>query len=416
MAENPVPVEALSPAALKYAGPNAPLPAKMMAARGLAPLLPRDLVAVVALLGADPDPQVSELASKTLGSLPERILVTALGERLPPKILDAVARRLADQPNYVELLLLNQATEDETVCFLASKAKERQLEIIAQNEQRLLRFPRIIEALYMNPQTRMSTVDRVMELAVRNGIELSGIPVFKEVQAAILGVRGEAEPPPAPEPTPPQAVPPAADSRPLEKLAESWPPEAPSQPAPEPVRLDELRPPPAPTEPLLTELSSEEIATLVDERCEGEAEAPAADAIERRESMTFRISKMTVSQRIRFAVLGNREVRSYLMRDTNRLVAASAIKNPRVTEQEVVTIAQSRSVNDEVIRIVASSREWTKNYRIRLNLVNNPKCPLPSALTLLRSLRANDVKAIAKNKNVPTAVSGMAKRLSTEIR
>jgi hypothetical protein len=123
---------------------------------------------------------------------------------------------------------------------------------------------------------------------------------------------------------------------------------------------------------------------------------------------------MTAAQRIRFAVLGNREARNYLMRDANRLVASSAIKNPRVTDQEVVAIAQSRSVNDEVIRIVAGRREWTKTYRIRLNLVNNPKCPLPSALTLLRTLRANDVKAIAKNKNVPTAVSGTARRLSAE--
>lgn len=407
MAENPVPIEALSPSAQKYAGPNAPAPAKTMAARGLAPLLPRDLITVLAALAGDPDPQVAEMAGKTFRGLPERILSAALAERLHPAVLDVAAHRLADHANYVELLLLNQATEDDTVFFLASKAKERQLEIIAQNEQRLLRFPKIIEALYMNPQTRMSTVDRVMELAVRNGLELNGIPVFKEVQAAILGILAEPEAPPAP-------APPPTDSRPLDRLAESWPPEAPPQPAPEPVMLDEMRPPPAPAEAVLTELSAEEISTLVEERSEGEVDAQAADAIERKETITFQISKMTAAQRIRFAVLGNREARNYLMRDANRLVASSAIKNPRVTDQEVVAIAQSRSVNDEVIRIVAGRREWTKTYRIRLNLVNNPKCPLPSALTLLRTLRANDVKAIAKNKNVPTAVSGTARRLSAE--
>ena len=41
-----------------------------------------------------------------------------------------------------------------------------------------------IEKLYMNKSVRMSTADRLIELAVRNGLTL-GIPAFKEAAEAI---------------------------------------------------------------------------------------------------------------------------------------------------------------------------------------------------------------------------------------
>ena len=46
----------------------------------------------------------------------------------------------------------------------------REYEFVATNEQRLLENPRIIELLYMNKNTRMSTADRIVELAARNGL------------------------------------------------------------------------------------------------------------------------------------------------------------------------------------------------------------------------------------------------------
>ena len=137
---------------------------------------------------------------------------------------------------------------------------------------------------------------------------------------------------------------------------------------------------------------------------------------EARSSIGAILSKYKIPQKIRWAMIGNREVRGYLMRDSNRLVASAAIKNPRVTEQEVIAVSQSRNVNDEVIRAIASTKEWTKSYRVRIGLVNNPRTPLPTALTLLRTLRANDVKALAKNKNVPSTLSTAARRLTEEAR
>jgi hypothetical protein len=43
--------------------------------------------------------------------------------------------------------------------------------------------------------------------------------------------------------------------------------------------------------------------------------------------------------------------------------------------------------------------------------VNNPKTPQAVALRFLVLLRASDLKAVAKSKNVPSAVSGHAKKM-----
>src|SRR5262249_16835179 len=74
------------------------------------------------------------------------------------------------------------------VTRIAALSSEVVSELIATNEERLLANPEIIEKLYMNKATRMSTADRLVELAVRNNIELKGIPAYKEAAAAIQHV------------------------------------------------------------------------------------------------------------------------------------------------------------------------------------------------------------------------------------
>jgi hypothetical protein len=408
-----IPPEAFSPAAKRFVGPNVPEPPKMMAARGLAPLPPRDMCTVLAALAFDPIEAVAQAARKTIGALPERILEGALKDKLHPAVLHGLAAEIAKEPRWVELILLNPATDDETVHFLASKTDERQLEIISQNEIRLVRAPHIIEALYLNPRTRMSTVDRLMEFAVRNGLDLSGIPAFKEAQAAILGIRDlpeepeeEVEEEPAKPPAAPQTRAPVVPGAPGSPVSLVSPGGEHAAPAPStPVAPVMLQPIDAPTD-----LAPDEVDALAEERPESETAATESEGPAK--NVQALLIKMTASQRVRWAQIGNREVRSYLMRDSNKMVAAAAIKNPRVTEQEILTTATSRSVNDEVIRVISRSREWTRSYQVRLNLVNNPKCPLPMAMRFLRTLRSHDIKALSKSKNVSAALSTVARRMT----
>jgi hypothetical protein len=123
------------------------------------------------------------------------------------------------------------------------------------------------------------------------------------------------------------------------------------------------------------------------------------------------VASLNVAQKIALAIKGNKEARTLLVRDRNRIVAAAAIRNPRTTEQELVTAAQSRSVCDEVIRIIANSKEMSRAYMVKRALVYNPKTPTQVATRFLPLLRASDLKAIAKSRNVSNAVSTQAKRL-----
>ena len=62
---SPIPFEDLSPAVQRSVGPKAPAPLKLMTARGMAPMPPRDLVTAQVMLAFDGDPKVSEAAAKS---------------------------------------------------------------------------------------------------------------------------------------------------------------------------------------------------------------------------------------------------------------------------------------------------------------------------------------------------------------
>jgi hypothetical protein len=165
----------LTDAAKKALG--GPAPMKMMAARGLAPLKPADLAVVLYHLALDADAALKGAAEKTAGELPEKILGGALADAsLDRNVLDFFALKVVAKPALVEAILLNKNTADETVADMVPKLGEKELELVATNEQRLLRHPPVIGALYMNPKARMSTVDRAVELGVRNNDPGRGAP------------------------------------------------------------------------------------------------------------------------------------------------------------------------------------------------------------------------------------------------
>jgi hypothetical protein len=123
------------------------------------------------------------------------------------------------------------------------------------------------------------------------------------------------------------------------------------------------------------------------------------------------IQKMSVMQQIKLARSGGKEARSLLIRDRNKIVATSTIKSPKITDTEIVTIAKSRNVSDEILRLIARNREWTKNYQIRSALATNPKCPQAEAIKFLNYLQDRDLRSIMKSKDVPSVISTHARRI-----
>ena len=356
----------LPAAATRILDAKTPAPLRQMAAKGIAPgLKAHEALAVVVLLSTGADEAVAATANATLAKIPDAILAGAMTRDLDPGVLDVIGPMHARDMRVMEKLLLLPQLRVEAAAKIATLASEPVAEMMATNEQRLLSFPQIIEALYMNKQTRMSTADRMIELAVRNKIELSGIPAFKQAAQAIQN----------------------------ELIAEAQEDRTPD---------DE------------TFFEAEKIATAIDSEIDDthtvDEETGEEKVVDKALPLYAQIANMTISQKIRRATLGSKSDRMILVRDANRLVAEAAIESPMIQEGEVAMISTSRTVSDSVLKSIAMSREWTRNNQIRFNLVSNPRTPFAFVAKLLPLLREHDLKALSKNKNVPGAVQQLARQ------
>jgi len=351
--------------AQKLLGGGAPAPARLMASKGIIPgLKPADVVTVIAALTEDEDPKVAESAQATFEKLPPPMLAGALSADLEGAVIDKLAVAYATDADVVEKLLRLPSLGTEALEVLAERCNEKIGELIATNEQRLLKNPTVIEKLYMNKRVRMSTADRLLELAVRNGLELN-IAAFKEAAAAI---KNELIMEASPEPTPDDLL-----------FAEA----------------DELA--------RQAELGEEDDTHIVDD----EGEEKLKDQFL---PLYAQIAQMTVSQKIRRAQVGTAAERLLLVRDTNRLVSVAAVKSPAMREGEAQIIAASRNVSEEVLREIARNREFTRSYQVKINLTRNPRTPFTFASRIIPLLRDNDLRDMAKSKNVASAVRQAARQ------
>jgi hypothetical protein len=128
-------------------------------------------------------------------------------------------------------------------------------------------------------------------------------------------------------------------------------------------------------------------------------------------NLATRIQEMTVNEKIKLALIGDMEARRLLIREGNRQIQLAVLNNPRITDTEIVAISNSRNVYDDLLRQLATSREWHRVYAVRLALVKNPKTPYALALRLVPTLVSSDLRVLAKSRAVPPAVATAAKRI-----
>ena len=137
-------------------------------------------------------------------------------------------------------------------------------------------------------------------------------------------------------------------------------------------------------------------------------EAGLTEAAKR--SLFARVATMAVVQRIRLAYRGNKEERMFLVQDRNRLVSAAVLKSPKTRDSDAETIANMKSVSEDVLRGITFRRDWMRHYGIMRNIVKNPRSPIDVTLALVIRLNAKDQKVLAGDRNVPEAVRAFARR------
>jgi len=349
----------LSPQARKYANREAPLQTRRLAARGALPLPPLELTTVLFALMHDPDAEVKATARDSLEGLPREVTSAVLSGPGHPALLSHLVHVHREDNQLMETLALNAAASDETFVFLAELPFKRVVDIVANNQQRLLRCPAIVDALGANPLTGRSVIDRIL---------------------SFLGVdRPEAE-----------AV---EDADAFEELPE------------------------------VSEITDEAAASALRALLGDDATGLAQELLEevegeldedQKNNLFSLVQTMTVMQKIKLARMGNKEARGLLVRDHNKIVATAAIRSPKIRENEVTQYAKLRNVSDEILRVIAANREWTRSYTVKLALATNPKTPQPSAMKFLNYLQERDLRAIMKSKDVPSVISTHARRILTK--
>lgn len=333
----------------------------MMAARGILPgAKPHEVLTTIAALAGCEDPELATLAQQSMRTLPTAVVSGGLQACLQAGVLRRLAEAYVENADIIQQLLRQSNVERETLAFLAERATEQIGELLATNEELMLAYPNVIEKLYMNKRVRMSTADRLIELAVRNQIELA-IPAFQEAAQAILQ----------------QLVPEVTEERTFD-------------------------------DDLFDQTDTVAATAALDKGDEDTHEIDDEGEEHLRSRflpLQAQLAQMTTSQRIRRAMLGQPAELLILVRDSNRLVAVAAAKSPRIRENEAMRITASRSISDEVLRVIALSRDLTRNYQVKYNLVVNPRTPFTFVSRLIPHLREADLKVLAKSKNVPGTVA-----------
>lgn len=381
------------PAAFQgFVAPSSELKQRRLVASAAVPMPPEVLLYALLVLGHDPDEGVRSAATNALQGQPEALLESLIKTSTDAPFLGLLTEvfRRSKRARTLTALLVNPETPDEAVAQVARSCSGPITELIGANQVRLIRHPPIIKSLYFNERTPMATVTRVIETAVRNDVDLSHLPGAERIKQSILGAVDEEE---APEPE---------QAEDLEELAEA------------------VADAPLPSSPEVVDAASvddDEFMRLLAEAAqeEGISDSSVYDVPEveeeERKSIWALVRDMSISQKVRLALIGNMSARAVLIRDAKKLVTQAVLDSPRLTEREVQDFARNKSLGEDIIRRIAYNRDWAKNAATQRALVGHPKCPPQKAMEFVKNLSIRDLKELQRDRDIPVHVARQAKNL-----
>jgi regulator of extracellular matrix RemA (YlzA/DUF370 family) len=376
---------------------SAPQQATLAAASGLLPLPQADLLEVLVALRQSDNSEIAEAANETLASQEtDDLLTAAKSAETPSPVLDYLATVSSGNSQLHEAVVLNAHTSDQAIAALASSTEVAALlELIALNQQRLVRFPNIIDAILGNA-ARSAEADRRARETKREFFEKErgAQQIAQELRARGKSAAAEFFE--------------SADLTGGLTVEDAW--LLAEHIEVSDADLDTSWLPSERYEELVAETPEETAANF--KRILESEQREVGEVTPERVSLIRRIMYMNAKDRVKLAMKGDREARSILIRDSNRIVSTAVINNPRVTDQEVENIAAMRTVADEVLRLISTNRAWARSYPIIHNLVRNPRTPIPTVISTLPRIRTKDLKNLTQNRNVSEAVRRQALRLS----
>jgi hypothetical protein len=355
------------------------------------------LEALVAL-SADGSEEVRETAASTLSTLDAGAFATLAAEtNAPPSVLGFLCLWQRAPRETVEAAIFNASTPDAALACLAAGSKDPSvIEAISLKQQSLIRSPEIIEAILSNPARTQTAERRANEVRQEFFEKQFGVNLVAQEQRAQAEADAAAQ----------AARDAARDTLAIEGIEDL-------------IRLglveegvddslvanyeEEFGPfgevEVAPHEPM-------DITRIVED-----IESEVGEVSPERMPVFQQIALMNVKDRVMLAIKGTREARTILVRDPNRIVAGAVLRNPRLTDQEIETIASVKSVPEDVLRQIGQNRSWTRSYTVIHNLVRNPRTPIAISLGFLNRIQTRDMRALSTNKNIPDVIRSTCYRL-----
>jgi hypothetical protein len=127
-----------------------------------------------------------------------------------------------------------------------------------------------------------------------------------------------------------------------------------------------------------------------------------------------KINTMSVSERVRLALTGNKTERLVLIKDPNKMVQVAVLESPKMADDEVLIHVRNLSLSGEIIGKIANNRDWTKNYTVILALVQNPKTPINRAISFIKQLHLRDLKLLCQDRNISPVIRTLAQNLQRQ--
>ncbi|PRQ07949.1 hypothetical protein [Enhygromyxa salina] len=119
---------------------------------------------------------------------------------------------------------------------------------------------------------------------------------------------------------------------------------------------------------------------------------------------------LTLGERKSLARTWKRDVLERLLVDPHVDVVELLLRNPRLTEDDVLRIATARRASPAVLRIVLLNRRWNCRARVRRALIRNPNLPEAASLRLVGLLNRVELRELGRDHTLPERVGEAIRR------